>query len=294
MTLEEKLAGWTARSSDFEQDKQERAERMVREAIRDHSAFDGVGISIFAKGSYANNTNVRSDSDVDVAVECTEACYWDEASQGVHPPSSSYTGIWTPAKLRSELNQALLAKFPGQVDSSGSIALRVNANTSRVDADVVPCFTYRYYFSSTYYRQGTRVFRKDGTYLENYPQQQLDNGIVKNRATGRSYKRAVRILKRVENALVGANLHKELPSYFMECLTYNCPNGILLRSTWTQIIKGLLAHIYRELDGPEPSDESKRWLEVNKIKYLFHWSQPWTRADGRSFAQAAWDYLEFS
>lgn len=291
MTLEETLSGWTGPSSDSEQEKQERAERMVRQAVKDHAPFDGVGISVFAKGSYANNTNVRSDSDVDIAVECTEVCYWEESSEGAHPAGTSYSGVWTPVKLRAELNRALHAKFPGQVDDTGSIALRVNANTARVDADVVPCFTYKYYFSSSSYRQGTRVFRKDGTCLENYPKQQLDNGVAKNRVTGKSYKRAVRILKRTENALANAGLHKQLPSYFMECLTYNCPNEILLRSTWTETIKGALAHIYTELEDSEPS--SSRWLEVNEAKFLFHQSQPWSRGDGRSFVQSAWTYLGF-
>ncbi len=43
-------------------------------------------------------------------------------------------------------------KFPGQVDSSGSTAFRVHSGSVRVDADVVPCFDYRYYFSSGNHR----------------------------------------------------------------------------------------------------------------------------------------------
>lgn len=292
MTHEEKLLGWTKRSSDSEKEKQERAERMVRQAVNEHPAFDGASTSIFSKGSYANNTNVKADSDVDIAVECTNVCYWEEASDGVHPPVSPYEGVWNPAKLRAELNQALRAKFPGQVDDSGSIAFRVNANTARVDADVVPCFTYKYYFSSDSHRQGTRVFRADGSSLENYPQQQLDNGIAKNNRTGRRYKRAVRILKRTENALAEAGTLDALPSYFMECLVYNCPDSLLNGNTWSSIIRGILYHIWSDLQGPEP--ETGRWLEPNGIKYLFHSSQPWTREEGRDLTQAAWNYWKFS
>lgn len=39
---------------------------MIREAINAHDAFKGSAYSIYAKGSYANNTNVKSDSDVDI------------------------------------------------------------------------------------------------------------------------------------------------------------------------------------------------------------------------------------
>src|SRR4051794_20755929 len=88
MTLEEKLAGWRGPSSQTEQEKQERAERMVRQAVSAHPAFDGYTMKVYAKGSYANNTNVRSDSDVDIAVRCTDVCYWGEHAKGAHPPST--------------------------------------------------------------------------------------------------------------------------------------------------------------------------------------------------------------
>jgi tRNA nucleotidyltransferase (CCA-adding enzyme) len=43
---------------------------MIREAVKEHSVFDGVDLDVYAKGSYANNTNVKADSDVDIAVQC--------------------------------------------------------------------------------------------------------------------------------------------------------------------------------------------------------------------------------
>src|SRR5687767_6804174 len=61
MALEDTLDGWTGPSSDTEQDKQDRTERMIREAVAEHGAFDACELSIYAKGSYANNTNVRAD-----------------------------------------------------------------------------------------------------------------------------------------------------------------------------------------------------------------------------------------
>lgn len=162
MTLEQKLAGWTGPSSDSEQERQERAERMVRQAITSHDVFSDCRLTVFAKGSYKNNTNVRSDSDVDIAVQCHNVIYWDEQTPGAAPQGSSpYTGVWTPTKLRSEIKTALEKKFPGAVDSSGSTALRVNSNSGRVDADAVPCFDHHHYFSPTNYIEGSRVFIKE-------------------------------------------------------------------------------------------------------------------------------------
>ena len=295
MTLEDTLKGWTGPSSDTEQEKQERTERMVREAVRDHEGFADCNLRVYTKGSYPNNTNVRSDSDVDVAVQCQDLFYWEEHTPGAHPPAGSYEGVWTPKKLRAELEAALRAKFPNEVDTSGKTAIRVHSSSARVDADVVPCFNYHYYFSATSYREGAKTFRTAGQSVVNYPDQHLANGRAKNADTKTCFKKAVRILKRVENAMVIADAHREVPSYFIECLVYNCPNSVLLRSSWVDTIKGLLVHIWDGLDGQEPSSESgSRWLEVNDYKYLFTNSQPWTRQDGRDFANAAWNYLGFA
>ena len=290
MSLEDKLSGWTAPSSNTEKDKQDRTERMIREAINSHTPFDNCSLKVFAKGSYANNTNVRSDSDVDIAVECTEVLYWEESEKGNHPPGESYEGIWTPAKLRAELIAAMTAKFPGQVDTSGSTAIQINSGSARVDADVVPCFRFRYYMKYGT-RDGTKIFKKDGSSIVNYPIQQIENGTAKNKATNYAYKKGARLLKRIENEMAADGTFRELPSYFMECLAYNCPNHVFSHSTWTQCLRAMLFHIWDNLQGDEPNEG--RWLEVNECFYLFHSSQKWTRADGREFAKAAWNYFGF-
>lgn len=295
MTLEEKLAGWTGPSSSTEQDKQERTERMTREAVAAHRAFDGVSLSVYAKGSYANNTNVKSDSDVDIAVECGDVVYWGEHTPGAHPASTPYTGVWTPANLRAELAAAMQAKFSDSVVTLGSTAIHVDSSSARVEADVVPCFEYYYYFEDGTHRVGARVFRKDGTSTENYSELQLQHGTAKNIRTSTYYKKTVRILKRVENIMVENGVHREVPSFFIECLVFNCPDAVFAESTWTKTVRETLRHIWNGLQGDiEPTVESERWLEVNKAKYLFSQKQKWTRADGRDFAYAAWNYLELN
>lgn len=290
MSLEDKLAGWTSPSSSTEQDKQDRTERMIRQAIDSHEPFNNCSLKVYAKGSYANNTNVRSDSDVDIAVECTDVQYWEESEKGNHPPSEPYEGIWTPTKLRAELLSAMRAKFPGQVDSSGSTAIQINSNSARVDADVVPCFSYRYYMKHGS-RDGTKIFKTDGSSIVNYPVQQLENGIAKNKRTGYAYKKGARLLKRIENAMAEDGTFRELPSFFMECLAYNCPDDAFAHPTWTECLRAMLFHIWDNLQGDEPT--SGRWMEVNECFFLFHSNQKWTRSDGREFAKAAWNYFGF-
>lgn len=92
-SLEQKLLNWTARSSDTEQAKQDRSERMIREAVMQHSEFHDCLLKVYAKGSYANNTNVRMDSDVDIAVQCSNVFYYAESEPGSKPGDRSpYTG----------------------------------------------------------------------------------------------------------------------------------------------------------------------------------------------------------
>ena len=290
MSLEDKLSGWTGPSSDTEKDKQDRTERMIREAINSHTPLDSCSLNVFAKGSYANNTNVRSDSDVDIAVECTDATYWEESEKGNHPQGDSYEGIWTPKKLRAELISAMIAKFPGQVDSSGSTAIQINSSSARVYADVVPCFSFRYYMDDDT-RDGTKIFKKDGSNIVNYPIQQKENGTAKNNETNYAYKKSARLLKRIENTMAADGTIRELPSFFLECLAYNCPNHVFSHLTWTERLRSILFYIWDNLQGEEP--DKNRWLEVNEFSFLFHSNQEWTRKDAREFSKAAWNYFGF-
>lgn len=290
MCLEDKLSGWTDPSSSTEQEKQGRTERMIRDAIGSHAPFNDCSLKIYAKGSYANNTNVRTDSDVDIAVECTDVLYWEASESGIYTPGKPYEGIWTPAKLRFELVAALKAKFPNQVDDTGTTAIQVNSNSARIDADVVPCFGYQYYMKHGSI-SGTKIFKTDGSSIVNYPAQQLENGVAKNKQTGYAYKKAVRLLKRIENAMAADGTFRELPSFFIECLAFNCPNSVFSHSTWTDCLREMLLHTWDQLHGEEPS--TGRWVEANDCFYLFHPGQKWTREDGREYAKAAWNYFGF-
>ena len=75
-------------------------------------------------------------------------------------------------------------------------------------------------------------------------------------------------MKRIENAIVTARVHQEVPSYFIECLAYNCPDSLFGADTWTEVVRNMLVHIGTELDGNDPDDVERRWVEVNECFYL--------------------------
>ena len=264
---------------------------MVRDAINAHPAFANYMIKVYAKGSYPNNTNVKNESDVDIAVQCSDGFYWEPVSPDLNVPVQSYTGPWSGHVLRSEVEKALNAKFPGQVDSSGNIAIKVASSTAREDADVIPCYDYRYYFSSHDYREGIRIFPRQGNVIINYPQQHLQNGRDKNERTNHNFKKVVRILKRTANAMETGGAHQEVASCLVESLVYNCPDSNFMAPTWTGRVGGVIAHILNNTQGDVEPADALRWLEVDGCKYLFSTSQSWSRSDARDFAWAAWNYL---
>ena len=74
---EETLTNWTKPPSDTEETKLSNSERMVKDAINEDPKLSGMGTEVFGQGSYANDTNVRLNSDIDINVRYTDAFYYD-------------------------------------------------------------------------------------------------------------------------------------------------------------------------------------------------------------------------
>jgi hypothetical protein len=283
------LSQWIKRSSDSEQDQQDRAKRMVVDAVANHPAFRGVSCVVYVKGSYANNTNVRRDSDVDVVVENQECQHLDVDSDAHHTSRGSYQGIWTPQRWRDEVANAAVSAFGSAGVSSGRVALTVSAVAgSRPSIDIVPSFDYVRYTSNGSHR-GSCVFPTTGSKIVNWPAQQLANGIAKNNRTNRRYKRYVRALKNAENALCEAGSIKVLPSYLMECLVWNVPDATLSGGSLDVGFRETLRFLFLGLDGDAHHD----WDEPNRLKWLFRGTKGWTIAQARELVLKTWQMLDY-
>jgi hypothetical protein len=286
--------------SDNEERKRERTEKQIREALRTYRPLKGRNYVVYAKGSYANNTNVRLDYDVDIAVEYRGFYYYDLVFDLEGKPASSVgippnTDPYTRAEFKRDVQMALEAAFGKTAVKPGRIAYRVREKKTTLPADVVPCWEYRRYdrrgFWGPVYQQGTRVYPSSGDHIDNYPAQQLKNGREKNNRTGNRYKRMVRALKRLENLLVASGqLSDELPSYLIECLVYNVPDNDFGHSTYRADMRAVLAAIF---NATLPSGGWNEWKEVNELKYLFRGNPNWSREQVHRLADAAWDEIGF-
>jgi hypothetical protein len=292
------LRKWGEPASATEEEKRDRTVRAVTDALNAVPDIKDLPITVYPKGSYANNTNVRDDSDVDVSVEYTGIEYFDltEDLEGLTRDDIGFSEVtepYSPEKLKGDVERALVKAFGRDAVKRNNKAITVREQSTRLAADVVPCFTYRRYYGRDSYGQlkhhkGVKLFPDKGWPIINWPTQHYDNGVTKNKATGLRYKRMVRGLKYLENELCEKRLIKAAPGYFAECLVYNVPSDNFNQATYTADMRSVLAYIFNET---LPSGDSSEFVEVNYMKWLFPAGAKWTSADAHTLADAAWDYM---
>lgn len=287
---DEQLSRWTSPASEHEEAKAERTERMIREAVNAHPVLKDLPIRVHAKGSVKNNTNVRLNSDVDVAVEYEGMIQLEYANGGHFGMTglTPYSGPYQNGQLylyKAAVGAAMQEAFgPASVDSSGNRVFRVRASDKSLAADVAPCTTYWFYWPNSFHKGIELILdRSDGLRHFNYPDQHLTGGRDKNTRTGRRYKSVVRIIKNIEDQLVKAGKMQEVPSFLIECLVYNVPDSVFTAATpWRQMVVNTCSAIWAYTQSPEPT--TGRWTEVNGIKWLFSPSQRWTPAHAANLA----------
>jgi predicted nucleotidyltransferase len=294
---EDVFCTWSGAPSTTEQTKCENAERAVRKAIDASDKLNTRSIEVFAQGSYANRTDVRQDSDVDICVLCNDVCFTDYTlSEGLDDAVLGYQpGGYSYADFKNDVHAALKSYFGAGSVTRGNKAFDVHANTYRVDADVVPCFEHHRLMGTrenNWIDYGTELHPDNGRGIINWPRQNYENGVQKNDDTARRFKAVVRILKRLRNEMAD-NGHKvagPIPSYLIECLVWNVPNEAFGHDAWCAEVRWALAHLWNETRTDEQCQE---WGEINEMKYLLRGGQPWSRAQVNSFLDAAWNYIGF-
>jgi hypothetical protein len=286
---EDTFSTWTKRASDTEEEQCENAETAIRKAVKASSELTNLDISVFAQGSWAANTNVRRDSDVDVCI-----CLAETVGLGLPPGRTKEEFGYRAATISSREFRAMVARalvsYFGRDDvTPGSKAFTIRDNTYRVHADAVPTILYRNHKTSPAI-EGVALDTDDGERIINYPKQSLANGIAKNNATNRYYKRAVRIMKRTRNYLreQGDQSVKFAPSFQIESLVYNVDNSVFMLPSWTDTVRKLIIDAHSIAVGPSSP------TEVNGIKSLFGSHSQWTREHAQAFLVAAWHKLGFS
>ena len=200
---------WAKPPSDTEEEKGSNAARMINDALRSYGPLKNRNFGVYATGSYRNNTNIRLGSDIDVAVVLTDAIFSDYPLDA--PPTREMLGFTSASyglvELRDDVGKALEAKFGPKGVTAGDKTYNVHENSYRLDADVTAFCEYRRYSGkknsdgSWHYHQGTEMRPRNdpNKRIINWHQQHYDQGVARNYATKRRFKRLTRILKRLRD-----------------------------------------------------------------------------------------------
>lgn len=239
---EEKLLQWAIQEST---DLSSNAYHLVKDAlfklpfvIDHHNDFEA-----YLQGSYANATNIKRDSDVDIVLQYKGIFRYDDSalSDNTKRERNSY---YTKADLtfdqyKNTIYRQLLTAMThfSRVKSitPKSKSIKIVLQNPSIQVDVVPCFLYKKYHSfslqnpdsTTHYIAGIAFNNTEtGDPIVNFPKQHIENGQTKNKVTGGNFKMTVRYIKKIKSLLVDKNIidDKMASSYFIENLLYNVPS----------------------------------------------------------------------
>lgn len=226
---ESQLSRWSDHGS---QDASKRTHEAIWERLNAYQWPPGMTYDFYLQGSYANDTNIRGDSDVDVVLELTSSFRYDASSLSQYD-QSRLDSSFNPARygwndFRRETLKALEAGFGKHMVAQGNKSIKLKAGRSWLAADVVVCMGYRRYSNAYSYAEGiTFMALHDKRWIVNYPKEHRKNGEAKSRRTWDRYKRTVRTFKSARNCLEATGRISSVlaPSYFVECLLYNAPDN---------------------------------------------------------------------
>ena len=257
------------------------------------SPYFGKNFLVFLQGSYGNDTNIYSESDVDVVIRL-DSIFFHDLSEMSQEQQSAFRAAHTDStykydNFKTEVIATLNTNF-GQSVKAGTRAIKISANGNRREADVLIAAEYRRYhkfisLSDQEYDLGICFFTSTGTKIANYPKQHSENCTMKHQVTNTWFKPTVRILKNMRGKLVenGAISKDIAPSYFLEGLLYNVPNDKFGKS-YSDTLVACLNWIF-EADRTKfvcaneqyylLRDLDVTWSEINCNKFLDEIKKLW-------------------
>lgn len=207
------------------------------------SPYAGRNFKVFLQGSYGNDTNIFSESDVDIVVQLDDCFFSDlkllsEDEKAVYKTSFS-DASYTLSDFKRDILSVLVAQYGSAVKVGGK-AITIEASNSRRKADVIVATQFRRYLSfrtvsESAFVEGICFINGNGERIANYPRLHSKNLTMKHQASSKWLKPLVRIFKNMRSRMIDAALLKPgvAPSYYIEGLLYNVPNELLFSSYQT-------------------------------------------------------------
>jgi len=297
MIKEEQLEKWGSAPSSTEMQKIKNTKDLMEKVLKDFLPIEEIkknhnlsslSYEVYLQGSYRNSTNIRFDSDVDIVVQ-VNAVFWSDKSELSKTEIQLHEETYSRSEYEfSELKQEIftaLREYFGEETEYKNKCIKIEGNTSRVDADIIPCFQYRIYkrfvsINNNNFIEGIKFYNTDtNEEVINFPKVHYENGCAKNKDTEGNFKSMVRVFKNFKRELIesGEIDEKLAPSYFIENLLYNCTphcfNGSFSSCT-LQILQFLFDAIKQ--------DRLKSFICANEQDMLFS-DKSWDLENAQSF-----------
>ena len=226
-------------------------------------------IKIFLQGSYANNTNVRTHSDIDIAIVQEDTFIPKFRSQEQEKHYIFGKPIYRERSFKDEVEYILKKHFKNDVERKNK-SIKINGNSYRKDTDTVPAmrlknFENDYIFNENNYIGGILIKADDGKKIINYPEQHIKNGVEKNKRTNHYFKKMVRIGKELRYQMEELNYEyaSKASSFGVECLIWNVPDYYFTSyESYCYTFKKIIDYLY------ENRYNIDSFMEVNNIKKL--------------------------
>lgn len=234
---------------------------MIRNVLlKSTTPFAGKNFSVFLQGSYGNDTNIYTESDVDVIIELHDIFFSDlealteEQKNAYHRAYSNAT--YTYSDFKRDVLKVLTDQY-GSAVKAGDKAIAISASGNRRKVDVIVAAQFRRYFrfNGLYdesYVEGICFFDAAYQRIANYPKQHSANLATKHQTTDGWLKPMIRVLKNLRCKLVDVGQIKAniAPSYYLEGLVYNVSNDKFTGSFQESFV-GAINWIQNEADKTE-------------------------------------------
>jgi hypothetical protein len=261
----------------------------IKKALEDPNAnYPDRKFNVFLQGSYGNDTNIRTESDVDVVI-CYNGAFYDDIEERPADEQAAFLAAY-PVKykyvwkdFKAHVTQTLRSNFGDSVKPRTK-AITIEASGSRRKADVIVAYVFhRYYkFKSIYdenHETGMCFFLEGETRVANYPDLHSKNLTIKNKSTSGNFKPMVRIFKNARSKMIEDGLIAEgsAPSYYIEGLLYNVPDDQFV-GDYQVIFLNILNWLYKTTDRTK--------FECANRQYYLLWDDSdtsWPCADGANF-----------
>lgn len=282
---DEQLGRWATGPSETENDKCENAVNAIISALRSHF---GDRLLFIRQGSHRNRTNIRHDSDIDLAVVHKDHYFPDVSNLSeadkAHYHRTSTDSVYKFHQFKSDVHSILQREFG--VAERKNKCIRIPGNTYRVNADVVPAYKHKRYRSyGVVSVEGIGFTTDDGNTHHSFPEHHYENGVAKNDRTSRSFKSVVRIIKNIRNELPD----KSMPSFFIESLVWNAPDDLFSGPRWRDHVSAVSAKIWNDM---RDFNKSNNYAEVSDLHWLFRGNTKRTPKQAEDFMYKVWHYVQ--